>query len=299
MIALRATRVLADLHPALLLASPGLAALAPPHGGTPRRQPARRHLRCLALSHQPDRALSDEPGWRRSPRRPRLALRRSPPATCATEPRPRPTPWPMPCAHCASSRPMSPYFAALCDLAGVWPVMTVTRSLGRPTRPWSAAVRFLFCQAAKGGDWLSGAPDGYIVLGMGKFGACELNYSSDIDLVVFYDRPASACATGPRAALPRAPDARLVRLLTSARATATSSASICDCGPIPAPCRSRPPRGRAQLLRELRPELGARRLHQGAAGGRRPRAGSAFLDELSPFVWRKYLDSRPSPTSTR
>ena len=30
-------------------------------------------------------------------------------------------------------------------------------------------------------------PDGYIVLGMGKYGAFELNYSSDIDLIVFYD----------------------------------------------------------------------------------------------------------------
>ena len=31
-------------------------------------------------------------------------------------------------------------------------------------------------------------PSGYIVLAMGKYGAGELNYSSDIDLIVFYDR---------------------------------------------------------------------------------------------------------------
>ena len=47
---------------------------------------------------------------------------------------------------------------------------------------------------------------GYIVLAMGKYGAGELNYSSDIDLIVFYDldriraarrgssRSASSCA---------------------------------------------------------------------------------------------------------
>ena len=48
-------------------------------------------------------------------------------------------------------------------------------------------------QAAARGDWLAAAdgsvaPSGYIVLAMGKHGAFELNYSSDIDLIVFYDR---------------------------------------------------------------------------------------------------------------
>ena len=33
---------------------------------------------------------------------------------------------------------------------------------------------------------------GYIVLAMGKMGAFELNYSSDIDLIVFYDPAAPA-----------------------------------------------------------------------------------------------------------
>ena len=37
---------------------------------------------------------------------------------------------------------------------------------------------------------------GYIVLAMGKMGAGELNYSSDIDLIVFYDATAPAFAPG-------------------------------------------------------------------------------------------------------
>ena len=49
------------------------------------------------------------------------------------------------------------------------------------------------------------------------------------------------------------------------------------------------PGGRA-LLRERRPELGARRHDQGAPGGRRPRRGAAFLAELQPYIWRKHLD---------
>ena len=36
---------------------------------------------------------------------------------------------------------------------------------------------------------------GYVVLAMGKMGAFELNYSSDIDLIVLYDEDASALAT--------------------------------------------------------------------------------------------------------
>src|SRR6478752_3217431 len=78
--------------------------------------------------------------------------------------------------------------AALCDLGGVWPVMTITRRLSEAAdAAVSSAVGFLFRQAAKAGSWLSDDPDGYIVLGMGKYGAFELNYSSDIDLIVFYD----------------------------------------------------------------------------------------------------------------
>ena len=77
---------------------------------------------------------------------------------------------------------------ALCDLGGVWPVMTVTRRLSEAAdAAVGAAVDFLFAQARAKGDWLAPNPAGYIVLAMGKHGAFELNYSSDIDLIVFYD----------------------------------------------------------------------------------------------------------------
>ncbi len=52
----------------------------------------------------------------------------------------------------------------------------------------AAAVR-ISCspRRAPEGDWLAPDAAGYIVLAMGKHGAFELNYSSDIDLIVFYD----------------------------------------------------------------------------------------------------------------
>ncbi len=84
---------------------------------------------------------------------------------------------------------------ALCDLGGIWPVMQVTAALtSAADAAVASAVRFLFVQATAKGDWLPqnrDAPEthsGYIVLGMGKFGAGELNYSSDIDLIVFFER---------------------------------------------------------------------------------------------------------------
>ena len=84
---------------------------------------------------------------------------------------------------------------ALADLAGVWPVMTVTAALTEcADAALNGAVDFLFREAAARGEWLAEADGsstpGYIVLAMGKYGAFELNYSSDIDLIVFYDRDA-------------------------------------------------------------------------------------------------------------
>ena len=83
---------------------------------------------------------------------------------------------------------------ALADLGGAWPVMTVTAALSDAADATTrATVRFLFRAAIAKGDWLGGDGDmpeansGYIVLGMGKHGARELNYSSDIDLIVFYE----------------------------------------------------------------------------------------------------------------
>ena len=63
-----------------------------------------------------------------------------------------------------------------------------------------AAVRFILAEAATGrtpdaeGQSAARTGSGYIVLAMGKMGAFELNYSSDIDLIVLYDPTAPALA---------------------------------------------------------------------------------------------------------
>src|SRR6185312_12396609 len=83
---------------------------------------------------------------------------------------------------------------ALADIGGVWPVMQAARALTElADTAVRAAVRFALLEAARNGRIVPRNADeperdsGYIVLAMGKMGACELNYSSDIDLIVFFD----------------------------------------------------------------------------------------------------------------
>src|SRR6202048_33415 len=90
---------------------------------------------------------------------------------------------------------------ALCDIGGVWPVMRVTAALtDLAVASVQSALRFLLRQEAARGRLAPGNLDspednsGLIVLAMGKMGAGELNYSSDIDLIVFFDSAAPTLA---------------------------------------------------------------------------------------------------------
>ena len=112
---------------------------------------------------------------------------------------------------------------------------------------------------------------GLIVLAMGKMGAGELNYSSDIDLIVFFDPAAPTLAPGYRAAaVLRARHARPV-----ADAAAAHRRRLCLPGRSALAAGSGLDAGRdldrsgAGLLRAGRADLGARRHDQGAALRRR------------------------------
>jgi len=88
--------------------------------------------------------------------------------------------------------------AALAELGGVWSLEQQTAALSRfAEAALGAALRHLLREAAR--KALIALPTAYrpeqdsglIVLGIGKLGGYELNYSSDIDLIILYD-PASA-----------------------------------------------------------------------------------------------------------
>jgi glutamate-ammonia-ligase adenylyltransferase len=83
---------------------------------------------------------------------------------------------------------------ALGDIAGKMPLIVVTRALSELAE---ASVQItldhLLRQAALRGEFIPVDPahpatgSGIIILGMGKLGAYELNYSSDIDLIILYE----------------------------------------------------------------------------------------------------------------
>src|ERR1019366_2992239 len=90
---------------------------------------------------------------------------------------------------------------ALCDIGGVWPVMRVTAALtDLAVASVQSALRHVLRQEAARGRLsppnLDSPEDnsGLVVLAMGKMGAGELNFSSDIDLIVFFDSAAPTLA---------------------------------------------------------------------------------------------------------
>jgi glutamate-ammonia-ligase adenylyltransferase len=83
---------------------------------------------------------------------------------------------------------------ALADIGGAWGLSEVTHALSNFADVCiSASLRFLLRGVAERSGMDASDParleaeTGLIVLAMGKYGALELNYSSDIDLVTFYD----------------------------------------------------------------------------------------------------------------
>lgn len=79
---------------------------------------------------------------------------------------------------------------ALADITGNWELEKVTAALSEFA---DLCVKNVLChllaKAAKRGDISESALEnsGIVVIAMGKMGAGELNYSSDIDIIVFYD----------------------------------------------------------------------------------------------------------------
>ncbi len=87
---------------------------------------------------------------------------------------------------------------ALCDISEIWDVTRVTAELSYFAEvAISKAAENCLYRAYKSGqieieDIKNPAvSSGLIILGMGKLGGAELNYSSDVDLIIFYDRERS------------------------------------------------------------------------------------------------------------
>ena len=188
---------------------------------------------------------------------------------------------------------------ALSDIAGLWSFDLVTGALS-----WLAeaslrvAVRHLLRQAAQRGVLTledADQPDagsGLIILAMGKLGAGELNYSSDVDLIVLYDdarvrvrRPDEMTRTF----------VRLTRDLVRIMEERTADGYV-----FRTDLRLRPDPGATPMAVSVTASesyYGSMALNWERAAMIRARpvagdiqAGHDFLQSISPFIWRRALD---------
>ena len=194
--------------------------------------------------------------------------------------------------------------AAVAELAGVWSLEQQTAALSRfAEAAIGAALRHLLREAvSKSRIVLTDTADpehdsGLIVLGMGKLGAGELNYSSDIDLILFFD-PAKSQVNARDGTQPFF--SRLARDLVRILEERTGDGYV-----FRTDLRLRPDPGSTplamsvaaahRLLRKRRPELGTRRADQGAAGRRRPHRWRAVAARALPVYLAKASRFRGDP----
>jgi glutamate-ammonia-ligase adenylyltransferase len=189
--------------------------------------------------------------------------------------------------------------AGLADLGGVWELGQVTGAL---TRLADRAVQLsleagLAQELARGklpgcteDDLAEGC--GVFALAMGKMGAFELNYSSDIDLIMLFDetRHDPAVYSEVRQGFIRATQ-RMVKLLSESTAEGYVFRTDLRLRPDP----SATPVCIATDPAERYYESLGRTWERAAYIKARPCAGAieagwGFLDRLRPFVWRRHLD---------
>lgn len=194
-----------------------------------------------------------------------------------------------------TAKAQSSLLTALADVGGVWSLEQTTHALSRAADcAVASAVDWLLMEAARRRErTYDPATDqsGYVVLAMGKHGAFELNYSSDIDLIVFYDpdrdpvgidEPSTHFVritrrlvkilqerTGDgyvyRVDLRLRPDPRATNVAIALEAAATYYENMGQNWERAAMIKARPIAGDLEI-------------------------GHEFLERISPFVWRKYLD---------
>ena len=188
---------------------------------------------------------------------------------------------------------------ALADLGGVW---TVERVIGALTEladtALAVAVRCLLRDAARRGKLDPPDPrnpelgSGYVVLAMGKMGGGELNFSSDIDLMVFFD-PAAATLSPDIEPAPFY--VRLTQELVKLLQERTSDGYVFRVDlrlrPDPSSTRIAISTEAALDYYESRGQTWERAaLIKARASAGDLAVGERLLRDLSPFVWRKYLD---------
>ena len=181
---------------------------------------------------------------------------------------------------------------ATADLCNAWPVKTVCRNLSLFADLALSAALDMALESLLGLGQMRDKNQGIAVLGMGKLGGFELNYSSDVDLVIFYD---------PECLKPERPErlstdiVRAVRFFLRLIDESSAEGYV-----FRTDLRLRPNPSATALAVSIDAAL-AYYESQGLSWERsafikaRPvagdiRLGQDFLKMLAPFTWRRHLD---------
>jgi glutamate-ammonia-ligase adenylyltransferase len=188
---------------------------------------------------------------------------------------------------------------AVADIGGLWPLERITGALSDfAQKAVDTGLAALLAAAASRGELALPVPaepclgSGVTVIGMGKLGARELNYSSDIDIIVFYDGERVPCLGN---AEPQRTMIRVVRELVALLQDRTVDGYV-----FRTDLRLRPdPGATAVALSLVAAEIYYESMGQNweraamikarpVAGD--PETGRAFMQLIAPFVWRRNLD---------
>jgi len=188
---------------------------------------------------------------------------------------------------------------ALADIAGDWPLARVTGALSgfAESAIGVAAASALRGAAAAGHMELAHSDDperdsGLVILGMGKLGARELNYSSDVDLIILFD-PEKIRTPEPDRMLHDV--IRLTRQFVKLLDERTAEGNVFRIDLRLRPDPASTPPAISVLAAEIYYESLGQNWERAAMIKARPvagdlAAGRQFLARLQPYIWRKYLD---------
>lgn len=188
---------------------------------------------------------------------------------------------------------------AIADISGAWSLERVTGALSAfADAAINAALTHLLREAAEAGMIKRLNPShplhecGVVIIGMGKLGARELNYSSDVDLIVLFDPERVAAPPGVDF---RREMQRITRQLVTLLSERTSDGYV-----LRVDLRLRPDPGSTPLAistnaAETYYETLGQNWERAAMIKVRPVAGDLdagheFITRLKPYVWRKHLD---------
>jgi glutamate-ammonia-ligase adenylyltransferase len=188
---------------------------------------------------------------------------------------------------------------ALADLGGVWDLDRVTGALSTFADLAVQGALAAVTQAeqakgrlAAGDDPERGPIPGFFCLALGKHGAGELNYSSDIDISIFYEPTRLPAGAGVD---PQTQAVRLTRALAGLLQDRTPDGYVfrVDLRLRPDPSSTPPAMPVEAAL--IYYEIAGQNWERAAMIKARACAGdaleaAAFLEDLRPFIWRRALD---------